>query len=367
MRLEIDRTTIVFVLFLVIIGAIFGINQLVQNQPPTTITVVVDPLAESWARAAAEAFNATNPVVNVTTRLRVEISIADDLDVWRTNPGWTVTDHPDGWLASTSASPTYLPASLPFVVVQPTTARTPLVWGAFDSRYAVITAGGLPLDWEAVYAAADAQRWANLGVSNDPGNVNMALNWPSSSMSGVGVLLTAAATYSDSTSVDRAMLTDSAFREWFAPLADSMLNARRIGGSPALAMATRGTAAADYALLPEVQWLNDLSGLVNDRRVTFSYPARQFVLDFPLSAWSDSQSDNGRRAGVEAFGEFLRGERGQALAVEHGLRPVNGEPATGAALFERGVPHGILLQPDYGQQIAAPDRNTVDSLIRLVE
>jgi hypothetical protein len=366
MRLEIDRTTIVFVVFLVIIGAIFGINQFVQNQSPTTISVVVDPLAEKWARAAADAFNATNPVVNVTTRLRVEISTTDDLDVWRGNPGWSVTSHPDGWLASSSASLDYLPSSLPFATVQATTARTPLVWGAFNSRFAVMTAGGEAFDWQLVQTTAAAQRWANLGVANDPANVNMAFNWPTSSMSGVGVLLTAAGAYARSVTIDRALLTDSAFLEWFTPIGDSMLNAQRIGGSPALAMATRGTAVADYALLPEVQWLNDLSGLVNDRSVTFRYPAQQFVLDFPLAVWDDAQTDAGRRAGVEAFGAFLIGEQAQALAVQNGLRPISGEPGTSAVLFGNGIPYGILLVPDYGQQMVAPDRNTVDSLIRLV-
>lgn len=367
MRLEFDRTTIVFVLFLVIIGAIFGINYLMQNQEPTSITIAVDPLAEEWARAAAEAFNASSPIVNVTTRLRVEITVADDLDVWRGNPGWSATSRPDGWLASSSASVSYLPASLPLVVVQPSTARTPLVWGAFDSRLAVMLADGQLLDWQVVQTTAAAQRWENLGVANDPATINMALNWPSSSMSGVGVLLTAAGSFAQSTSIDRDLLADAAFSAWFAPLADSMLNARRIGGSPVQAMATRGTAVADYALLPESQWLKGLAGLVNDRRVTFSYPAHQFMLDFPLAAWSDAETDATRKAGVEAFGAFLIGEAGQALAVEHGLRPVSAEPTSDASLFAAALAQGILLEPDYGQLVQAPDRGTVDALIRLLE
>jgi hypothetical protein len=367
MRLEIDRTTIVFILFLVIIGAIFGINYLMQNQAPISITVAVDPLAEEWARAAAQAFNASNPVVNVTTRLQVEIIVTDDVDVWHGNPGWSATSRPDGWLASSSASVSYVPPSLPMIVVQSTTARTPLVWGAFDSRLAVMTGTGELFDWQLVQTVAAAQRWQNLGVANDPANINMALNWPSSSMSGIGVLLTAAGSFAQTSAVDRDLLTDAAFSAWFTPIADSMLNARRIGGSPALAMATRGTAVADYALLPESQWLTGLSGLVNERRVTFSYPAHQFMLDFPLAAWSDAETDAARRAGVEAFGTFLIGETGQALAVEHGLRPVSAEPTSAASLFAAGLAQGILLEPDYGQQMQAPDRATADALIRLLE
>jgi hypothetical protein len=370
MRFQIDRTTIIFIIFLVILGIIFGANQFVQNQPPLEITVAVDPLAEDWVQAAAQAYNGSNPLIaNGTTRVQVKIVVADDLDVWRGNPAWNSSNHPEAWIASSSISIDYLPPNLPFRTLHGSLARTPLVWGGFANRVTWITDSGTrPFDWASVQEIAVAQSWANVGVTNDPSYVNMAIIWPSSSMAGVGALMTAAADYSQTTALSTDVTGDSSFVAWFSPINDSLQNSQRIGGNPAETMASRGSSAADFALLPELQWLLTVDNLTKNGDFAFSYPAYQFFLDFPMARWEDSQMTDNQLAAVASFGEFLAAESGQTLAIAHGLRPANREPDASATLFTNAQAQGIQLTPDYGHLIEKPiSHGLADWLIGLVE
>ena len=364
MRFEFDRTTLVLVIIVIIVAAIFGLSQLVQNQPPIAVSVVVDPLAEAWAKAAANAYNATNPIVNAAVRVQIQIQVMDDLDVWRGNPNWTSQNHPAAWLASSSLSVNYLSPNIDMVLVHPSLARSPLVWGGFRNRLDVITTS-LPFEWDAVHLAAEGGRWQNLGVANDPANVNMAIAWPSNSMAGIGALMSAAASYGDNPSFDRNLLISPEFTAWWRPIRDAVLNSERLGENPAETMASRGTSAADFALLPEVLWLQAVEGF-DSANFVLAYPEYNFVLDFPYSVWNDSQTDANEKAAAEAFGFFLAGEQGQNLAVANGLRPITLEPTSSASRFNAGLPLGIALEPSYGTTITAPSRSLVDGLLDLV-
>lgn len=362
MRIGFDRTTLIFLVFLLIIGALFGVNYLVTSQPPLQITVAVDPLAEDWLRVAASAYNDSNPVINGTTRINVQITVINDLNVWRNSPGWTASEHPTAWVPSSRASLDF--TNLPFVVLADSLARTPLLWGGFEERVTLLTENTQrPFEWAAVQEAAEAQRWEALGAQNVQGNVNMALVWPDSSMAGVGVLLSAAANYGITPTIDRSLVGDGSFEAWFAPLAESLQN---LGENPAQTMAARGTAAADFALLPESLWLGQLDNLAQDG-FTLNYPAYQFVLDFPLARWAGSTVSDNEIAAVESFRDFLLSAEGQSLALEQGLRPAQGEPGEDAALFVQGVDYGIQLEPDYGLAVEAASPDVINALIRLVE
>lgn len=358
MRLEFDRTTIVFIIFVVIIGALFGINYLVQQQPAQTFTIAIDPLAEDWARAATTAYNASNPVVNGTTRIRVEVVLVDDVDVWRGSAGWTTTNHPIGWLAPSTASVNAVGNAHPLRTVSASTARTPLVWGGFAERVALITANGDSFDWGAVQTVATAQRWPS-----DSANVNMAILSLSNSIGGAGALLSAGASYAQSPLVDTATLSSAEFSTWFNPIRDSLFNSQRIGGSVAQSLATRGTTVADFAILPEVQWLQAVSSLPRD--FVFTYPEYQFILDFPLVGWNDTLTTDIQRASVESFGAFLLSAEGQSLAVEHGLRPALSDPTSGT-LFTSAEGRGIALTLPLAQVIEMPSRDVLNRLISLL-
>ncbi|MCA9913409.1 MAG: substrate-binding domain-containing protein [Anaerolineae bacterium] len=359
-----DRTTLLFLGFLLVIGVLFGLNYFVTRQTPEVITVAVDPLAEDWVRAAADAYNASNPIINNTTRVRVEVSAINDLDVFQNDSGWSSSNHPTAWIASSSFSVEY--ASLPLEMIAGSTARTPLVWGGFEGRVAIITQdGGRPFEWQAVQDTVSAQTWSALGASG--GNINMAMEWPTGSMAGIGVLLSAAANEDGSDVITREIVQDLGRALWFGDFKESISGFQNPGGDPAQVMAAQGTAKADFGLLPESQWLVNIDGLTRSEGLVFAYPGYQFMLDFPLVRWDDAQVTELEIAAVQSFADYLLSAQGQSLAMQYGLRPAQSEPTESAALFATGEPYGIEYQPDYQLAVLPESRAVIDALLRLLD
>lgn len=358
------RSTLVFILFALIVVGLVGYSQFVQQQPPLTITIAVNGLAKDWVNAAATRFNATAPLVNnATTRVQILVTDANDMDVWQGNSGWTAQNHPVLWLPASSMALAYRPNNLSFITLETSTARTPMVWGGFSSRVALITKDGQrPFDWGAVNDTLAAQRWQNLGAPANWGNVNMAINDPTDSLAGVAALLSGTADLIGSGTLARDAVNNSDFNTWITLLADSTRNLKTV--TPAQRMAQPGGIANGFGLLPEVQWLNSLNDLNKQEPMVFHYPGFQVVLDFPLALWDDSQTTAAQREAATAFAAYLVRAEGQQLALENGLRPVNTEPTAAATLFALAEANGIELAPDYGLQIAIPDRSIVETLLR---
>lgn len=364
------RSTLVFALFVILIAGIIGYNTFLKQQPPIEVVIAVDPMIEEWAKSLADKFNAKDVLVNNgTTKVRIRIDASkNDVTVWQGKANWTTDNHPSAWFATSGASLAYAPSNLPFRVVAPSLARTPLVWGGFTSRVALITQSNAQvLDWQAVQQACSAQRWANIGGQTNWGNINMGVDWATSSMGGYGALLSLSAHYQNSDQVDRIALTQDDFLAWFTPIEDAIQNSERLGESSASAMASRGASVADFALLPEVDWLRNLNNLNNQETMVFAYPAHNVVLDFPLALWDDTQTTTIEREAVQAFADYVLSAEGQQSARDFGLRPVTGEPTDTDALFVTAVPLGIVLEPNYGAIVTAPDRNTADQLLRLLD
>jgi hypothetical protein len=362
----IRRSTIVVIIFGIIVAALVGYNQLVKSQPPLEITVVVDPLAEAWVSQAAKDFNATGTLVNNgTTRVLVIIESKSDVEVWTGKSGWTFNNHPQGWIAASSASLSYIPSNLPFKPLQPSLARTPLVWGGFQNRVNVITKDGQqPFDWATVNNVLKAGTWAAAGATNISGNINMAIYPPKSSMAGLAALISGVADLQQTASLDRSHLTGTAYEDWIDPLSAAVPN---IAGFPEVEMASRGTSVADFALLPEARWLLNLNALNRRETVALSYPSYQFILDFPMAYWDDATTTDIQRQAVTAFGTYLTGAPAQQLATTYGLRPADSEPDETATLFNAGVPFGIQLDPSYGTIVNTPARNEADTLLRALD
>jgi len=105
--------------------------------------------------------------------------------------------------------------------------------------------------------------------------------------------------------------------------------------------------------------LTNLSGnLVESRNpIRLSYPAYEFVFDFPLARWQDMTTDED--AAVAAFGQWLLGQPPEAF----GLRPASGVPAQTARLFSAAVDYGIQFSPDLSKTVQAPPRTDTQRLL----
>lgn len=354
--------TVIVILFVLVAAIVVGVSQLMRNQPPAEFTVVINPLAEDWLREAVARFNDSQPVVNATQRIHFNVTVMEDLAIWQGTAGFTAENHPAAWIPSSSTAVDY---SDRFDMVVPSLARTPLVWGGYTSRVNVATdEGSQPLDWDAVQRVAEAEAWASVGGPRNWQFLKLAFPSADMTMSGLGVLFTAAADYADSPALSGDATRSTGFRNWMEPVIESVPNFQTLGADPAATMA-RGPSNAEMALLPENLWLKNLRGLTDEAgdSFVFSYPAYQFMLDFPFAAWNTPNSQIEQMA-VRALADWLAQPAQQSGAIANGLRPVEGEPDETATLFAAAVPFGILLEPDYGTPVQPPSRTEASALVQ---
>lgn len=358
------RGTIFIILFLIIAAGIVGASYFFQNQPPVSIRVAVHPLAEDWVRAAAERYNATEPIVNNTQRVSIRVEAVDDLTVWNAGSGWTPVNHPDAWIPALSQSVRYAAeAGVPFTVEQTSVAATPLVWGGFTDAVDTVTNGGaVPLGWEVVAAHL--------------ADIEPALPNPASSAQGLAAVLTGAAELADTPTLTRTEL-GSSFQTWLTPTLNDVANFNTFGSSVAQTIAARGPSVGSVAILPEVEWVNNLTGqLVRTANpIEFQYPAYNIVFDFPYTSWAGTTDPAAPQvvnlaavqAGVGAFGQHLLSAAEQDVAQTVGLRPAGGTVSADADLFTNARAYGILPTPDLSQRVQFPGRNDARSLISWLE
>jgi len=351
------RGTIITVLFAVIAAAILGVSYLLVSRPPLTLTVAVSPLAEDWMRQTVSEFNEAGVLANGRRRVAVDVVTVSDTSVIQGSAPWTSEAHPALWLATSSAAVRYADPRYDFQPQVDTVARTPLVWGGFTERVAVLPS----LDWDAVATAAELESWAQIGGEANWQFLKLAFPAPDASMSGIAVLLSGAAHYHDTPTPTASNLSNSDFRAWLRPIVRSVPNYNSLGSNPAQAMAQRGTSLADIALLPESQWLVSLGGFRDD--VQFRYPAQTILLDFPLVYWPTVEPDPDVPAAVDLFADWLLREQTQRTLPAYGLRPATTEPTSEAQLFAAAEPFGIQYQPDFTQPVQPPGRSAVLSLL----
>lgn len=353
------RGTIFIFLFILIAAGIIAASRFLASQPADEIRVAVDPLAKAWAEAAIADLNATDPVVS-TRQIRFVVVETDDLKVWNGQDRWTNENHPDAWIAASSASVQYaLSDGLPLVVETPSLARTPLVWGGYKSRVDALVKGG-ELDWNSLAAVDINENWSAFGGQSDWGFLKFGLAQPGSKIGGLAALFSAAGTLGASS------VNDQQFRNQLLPVIKAV-NFTTLGADPVATMVGRGTSVVEIGIFPEVQWLNSLS----DERpgtdpIVLNYPAYQFVLDFPLVRWQNEQTPADRAAAVDMLNKWLLRPDYQAEAKAFGLRPATSEPTPTDDLFRSGVAFGIAYNPDFGQAVPAPSNNDVSGLIQWV-
>jgi hypothetical protein len=362
------RGTVIVVIFIVVAVAIVGLSQFLRAQPALDMTLAVSPLAERWVRAAVESFNASEPIVNNTQRLHITVVPVEDEAVWRDERrvNWTTQEHPVAWIPASSLSAAYaVEARFPMEIVTPSLAQTPLMWGGFKSRVDVVTENGTkPLDWESVQAAAEAESWSSLGGQPNWQFVKLAFDAPDQSISGLAVLFSGAADYSDTPDVTGAITSGTDFRNWFAPVAASVPNFATLGADPAAAMASRGASVAEIGLLPESRWLLNLEGLLKNEPVQLAYPAYPFVFDFPLVRWNDTSTTVEQQQAVDALNGWMTGGAEQANTVIFGLRPASGVAPASAALFSAGSAYGVNGAAITGTPVSGPPRNDSQRLLQ---
>jgi hypothetical protein len=222
--------------------------------------------------------------------------------------------------------------------------------------------GAQAFDWPAVQAAAVEESWADVGGDAGWQFVKLAFDNPNQSVSGLGVLLSGAAAYANTSDVTPSVTGNADFRRWFEPVAQSVPNFNTLGSDPVAAMASRGASVADIGLQPESRWLANLDGLTRSEPVEFAYPQYPFVFDFPLARWTTTVTEE--QQAVSALQTFLLSEAQQNKLTDYGLRPASGEVGENAPIFARAVPYGVKLTPTFAASVGGLPRTETQRLLQ---
>ena len=320
---------------------------------PLNLRVAVSTVAEAWVSDAIDAYNATRPVINGHA-VTVQIVRQDSLPVWAESSGvWSAQNHPQVWIPEASYELAFSDEiRLNYEAYQPSLAQTPIIWGAYQSRSAIIIDTYGEFSANTVQQAAAVERWDAIGGNTRWGFVKVAFARPDSGSSGFAALLTLSGEYGVTSRLDSTLMSDSALHDWLLPIIAAVPNFSTLGLDPAATMATRGASTADFGLLPESQWLIHFDTLSQSEPFELFYPANTVVFDFPYTIWNGSETSEDERRAARAFGDFLMSDDQQQRAGEHGLRPAKLNQLAEFAPFRNA---GAAVQIDYSTGVISPE------------
>ncbi|MBN1562552.1 MAG: substrate-binding domain-containing protein, partial [Anaerolineae bacterium] len=274
---------------------------------PIMLTVAASPIGVDWIEQAAQTYNGVRRRIEGRI-VEVRVTQQDSLPVWNSTGTWSIRDHPIVWIPETTAAVAYAgEVGLDFAIREASLASTVMIWGAPAERADVLINEYGQINWTSVQQASVDGAWSALGGNPAWGYVIPGFAQPSRYMSGIAALLIASAEFHDQAALDAGSLNDQALIDWLRPVFESVPNFATLGTYPAQAIATRGTSAADIALLPESEWLANYQGLTTKvGALTFVYPAYQVWLDFPFAVWDGPATTETERAAADDFLAFLR-------------------------------------------------------------
>lgn len=364
-----SRSRIVFLLIIAVAIGLVVAGQVIQrlptpptptSRPPLAVEVAVNPLAYDWISEQATAFNKQNVQVEGQV-IQVTVTARDSIDVWRGSI-WSSFSHPTAWIPEASFVLDYAADNgIKYETLTPSVASTALVWGIFADRAKAL---GPSPDWDSIQQAAVKGSWKDLGGQESWGFVKLAFPLPQKSTQGFAVLLSAAASYSKKGQITSQMTADSQFQSWFKPMIDAVPSFTTLGQMPAATLASRGSSVADFALLPESEWLLYLDRIKSREPLQFAYPAYNVIFDMPLAIWSGAETTAGDRLAVRQFADFLVQVNPQKAAARFGLRPAKVNLSeTDLTLFQAGVAAGLTLDAVPGNPISVPPHSSALGLL----
>jgi hypothetical protein len=351
---------------------------------PIEVRLIVAPAAHDWVIEAADRFNAEDHRLN-RRPITIRVTRQDGLGVYRQLASTGLSPAPSAWIAEGSFTLDLVnlaarqASGQAAFTAEGSIAQSPLMWGSFADRAAVIDARFSGLNWAALHGASLAPNgWSSLGGQPQWGFFKLALSDPNESAEGLAALLSAAAEFHAKSELSTGDINDARFQQWAQTLIDAVPNFANLGAEPGQALAVRGPSAGDAGLLLESDWLRAAEGLSNWQPLILRYAASAVNFDFPFGVWvgpepevvgSDAaRQQSNRQAEQEAallFRDYLVQDAQQRRAEAFGLRPASGS-ATNAdgSLFARWVALGIQPGPPPPIRVSA---DAVLAALRWVE
>ena len=137
-----------------------------------------------------------------------------------------------------------------------------------------------------------------------------------------------------------------------------------LGAQIATTLAARGSSVADFALLPESDWVKNYAQIKARQDITFTYPGYNITFNLPFTVWSGAETTASERTLLRQFSDFLLQPDAQRQAASFGLRPAN-LPLNSAdiAKFTAASAAGIKLDTVPSTSIVVPSRTSALALI----
>ena len=179
-------------------------------------------------------------VVNVTEQ--------DSVDVWGgSNPVWSSSNHPVVWIPEANYTIGYAnETTLNYAATIPTLAKTPIIWGIYQDRDAVLQTEYGTFSADAVQQATIARRWQEFGGNSRWGEVTLAFSRPDTFGSGLATLFTFAGEFGETDTLNATLLNGDDFQTWAEEIVLAVPNFSTLNSNPPSIMATRGHVSRGY-------------------------------------------------------------------------------------------------------------------------
>ncbi len=411
-----DNTRWIFIVIilgaLVIVGAALvwrGVSgdssspaeELVVERPDAiTVRVLTALPVEPWVRSGADAFNASNSVVDGVP-VQVEIVAMDGLTAlgrWDRNDFGALPpdvlpenlseaeraalgDFPTAWIPDSRYLVELANASYKerlgrdvFLTDGEYRARPVAVslftWGIYESRARVLESQFGEITWGTIHDAAIARGgWPELGGDAGWGYFKLVVPNPHKNVGGLTAMIAAAGEYYGRTDVSVDDITNPEFQAWLSELMGSATDFSSASAYTAEDFALFGYSVGDGGQLLESDLLQNMQGILTrwDDPLLLYYPQYVTWFDFPFTVWIGPETSALEKNAALAFQRFLLSETQQQAALAYGLRPANPTVALDAnpdSLFIQWQDRGVESIVPRADAMRSPDRDVLLALLR---
>jgi hypothetical protein len=384
-----NRTRWVFVIILLLAGAIVGASFLVRwaggvkplIEPPQVLEVrIICALpVEPFVQEAARKFNAENHKLEGRP-IQVTVEPMDGLTAMGRWEREEMNPIPTVWIPDSRYLVELVNATYKeklgrdiFLTGGEYRARPIAIslfsWGIYASRAQVLRAKYGDINWQVIHDAATAKGgWPELGGPPDWGYFKLVVPNPRKNVGGLAAMIAAAGEYYGKTDITVADVTNPDFQKWLKELMGAVTDFSSLGAYSVENLALFGYSMGDGGQLLESDLLVNMAGILTRWQdpLVIVYPKYVTWFDFPFTIWMGEETTALEKNAALEFERYLLQPETQKRAIQLGLRPANPEVSVTEpdSLFVKWQDQGAMTIVPRTTMMRFPDRDVLQTLLR---
>ncbi|MBC7232122.1 MAG: substrate-binding domain-containing protein [Chloroflexi bacterium] len=384
-----NRTRWVFVIILLLAGAIVGASFLVQRaggvkplieQPQVLEVRIICALpVEPFVQEAARKFNAENHKLEGRP-IKVTVEPMDGLTAMGRWEREEMNPIPTAWIPDSRYLVELVNATYKeklgrdiFLTGGEYRARPIAIslfsWGIYASRAQVLRAKYGDINWQVIHDAATAKGgWPELGGPPDWGYFKLVVPNPRKNVGGLAAMIAAAGEYYGKTDITVADVTNPDFQKWLKELMGAVTDFSSLGAYSVENLALFGYSMGDGGQLLESDLLVNMAGILTRWQdpLVIVYPKYVTWFDFPFTIWMGEETTALEKNAALEFERYLLQPETQKRAIQLGLRPANPEVSVTEpdSLFVKWQDQGAMTIVPRTTMMRFPDRDVLQTLLR---